>query len=499
MQNVRDPAGFVLVLDERTLAIPDRLGNGRLDTFCNVLVNPHVALIFVIPGITYTLRAVGEAIIVRDAELLARMAVNGKTPDHALVVSISNVFSHCPKCMITRTAVACSSRSQGRARPTGPFATRSGGKESETSLGPYPEMSLDAARIRHLELRAAVAKKIDPVGEREGRGSPPNPTGTPTFGQCADKHIGLHEGGWKNAKHHQQWVMTLREYAAPIRNMPVDQVDTAAILSVLTPIWNTKPETASRLRGRIEAVIASAQVDGWIPEDRSNPARWKNWLDRKLPKPKKLGSRGHHKALPYDQLPGPYGEARGDRQRCVEGAATHDLDGKPHQGGPPRTFDEPDFPAAVWSRPEDHMKMGEAHDVPLSAPALAILRRQHDEHSDSANPHVFPGRPMRPMSNMSMAMLLRRLGVRDVTVHGFRTSFRTWAGENKVTFEIAEYCLAHAVGDPSSQAYNRTTLLELRRPVMAAWGAYVTGDPDWKRYLKDEADSADVPLKQDAA
>ena len=137
--------------------------------------------------------------------------------------------------------------------------------------------------------------------------------------------------------------------------------------------------------------------------------------------------------------------------------------------------------------------------MPLSAPALAILRRQHDEHSDSANPHVFPGRPMRPMSNMSMAMLLRRLGVRDVTVHGFRTSFRTWAGENKVTFEIAEYCLAHAVGDPSSQAYNRTTLLELRRPVMAAWGAYVTRDPDWKRYLKDEANSADVPLKQDAA
>ena len=91
------------------------------------------------------------------------------------------------------------------------------------------------------------------------------------------------------------------------------------------------------------------------------------------------------------------------------------------------------------------------------------------------------------MSNMSMAMLLRRLGVRDVTVHGFRTSFRTWAGENKVTFEIAEYCLAHAVGNAASQAYNRTTLLDLRRPVMAAWGAYVTGDPDWKRYLKDEA------------
>ena len=161
------------------------------------------------------------------------------------------------------------------------------------------------------------------------------------------------------------------------------------------------------------------------------------------------------------------------------------------------TFDEPDFPTAVWSRPEDHMKMGEAHDVPLSDQALAILRAQKAVRGE--NPHIFPSRPMRGLSNMSMAMLMRRLGAGDFTVHGFRTSFRTWAGENKVTFEVAEYCLAHAVGNAASQAYNRTTLLDLRRPVMASWAAYVTGDPDWKRYLKDEAESNVVPLKQDAA
>ena len=383
-----------------------------------------------------------------------------------------------------------------------------GGVETETSIGPHPEWTLERARVRHLELRAIVAKKIDPVGKRNGK-TTPNPTGTPTFGVMAHRHIAAKEAEWKNSKHHQQWVMTLTKYCEPISDLPVNEITTADVLAVLTPIWNDKPETASRLRGRIEAVIASAQVDGWIPEDRSNPARWKNWLDRKLAAPKALGKidrktgarvkRGHHKAMPHAMVAAfmarlknaPGGAARALELTILTASRTKEVR--------LATFEEPDFRTAVWSRPEDHMKMGEAHDVPLSDQALAIMRRQQEEHGDSDNPHVFPGRPMRPMSNMSMAMLLRRLGARDVTVHGFRTSFRTWAGENKVTFEIAEYCLAHAVGNAASQAYNRTTLLDLRRPVMAAWGAYVTGDPDWKRYLKDEADSADVMPKQDAA
>jgi integrase len=156
------------------------------------------------------------------------------------------------------------------------------------------------------------------------------------------------------------------------------------------------------------------------------------------------------------------------------------------------TFDEIDLEAATWSNDAARMKMGKPHDVPLSGQALAVLRRQHDERG--ANPHVFPGRPMRGLSNMSLAMLLRRMGVDAVTVHGMRSAFRVWAGENGVEFETAERCLAHAVGNAASQAYNRTTLLKPRRPVMASWAAFVTGDPDWKRYLKDGA-----PLKQDAA
>ena len=194
------------------------------------------------------------------------------------------------------------------------YRYRLNGVDREMSIGSSPAMSLAEARIKHAELRAEVLKKIDPLaGRRNAKGALATPTGTPTFGAMADRHIAAKEAEWKNSKHHQQWVMTLTKYAAPIRDLPVDQVDTAAIMSVLEPIWNNKPETASRLRGRIEAVLASAQVDGWIPEGRSNPARWKNWLDRKLAAPKKLGKidrktgekvkRGHHAAMPHAKVP----------------------------------------------------------------------------------------------------------------------------------------------------------------------------------------------------
>jgi ferredoxin len=180
-----------------------------------------------------------------------------------------------------------------------------GGKETETSLGPFPEMSLDEAQIKHLELRAAVRKKIDPLRDKHAaKAAVIDNTGTPTFGECADAFLKAHDPSWRNPKHAQQWAMTLTKYCASIRATPVDQVDANAVRRVLEPIWTKTPETASRLRGRIEAVLAAAQVAGHIDADRPNPARWKGWLDHMLPQPKKLGSRGHHAALAYDQLPG---------------------------------------------------------------------------------------------------------------------------------------------------------------------------------------------------
>jgi integrase len=362
----------------------------------------------------------------------------------------------------------------GRAYWTYRFTLK--GRETEMSLGAYPEMSLDEARVMHLRLCADVAEGKDPVGERRkngknGKAPVLTPSGAPTFGHCADQFIGLHEGGWKNSKHHQQWVATLKTYAAPIREMPVDRVTTADVLAVLTPIWNDKPETASRLRGRIEAVLASAQVDGWIPEDRPNPARWKNWLDRKLPKPKKLGSRGHHKALAYTQLPALMARlAEIDsvpslalRITILTCARTNEALGM--------TFDdEIDLDNAVWSVPKERMKMGKAHDVPLSDQALAILRDLKETRGQ--NPHVFPGRPMRSLSNMALAMLLRRLGI-DATVHGMRASARSFMADTGVPFEVAEACLAHQVGNAVVQAYQRSSMLELRRPVLQAWANYI--------------------------
>ena len=221
-------------------------------------------------------------------------------------------------------------------------------------------MTLDEARIRHKRWVADVAAGIDPVGNRtQPKTVQPVKSGAPTFGECANQHIALNEGGWKNSKHHAQWVATLKTYAAPIRSKPVNEITTADVLAVLTPIWNDKPETASRLRGRIEAVLASAQVDGWIPEDRPNPARWKNWLDRKLPKPKKLGSRGHHKALPYDQLPAlmarlaetPGVASLALRFTILTCARTNEALGM--------TFDEIDFDKAIWSIPESAHEDGE--------------------------------------------------------------------------------------------------------------------------------------------
>ena len=359
---------------------------------------------------------------------------------------------------------------QGKAYWTARYTV--GHRERETSLGPYPEVSLDEARIKHLELRASLARKVDPVVKRNVRTA--TPSGTPTFGEMADRYIATHEGGWKNAKHHQQWVMTLREYAAPIRDLPVDKVDAKAVLKVLEPKWRDAPETMSRLRGRIEVILASAQVAGHIDPDKPNPARWKNWLDHMLPAPKKIGTRGHHAAMDYRVLPAfmaKLGQTVGDLSRALAFtvltcARTSEALGM--------TWDEVDFETATWRIDAKRMKMAKPHDVPLSDPALAILRAQEAQRGNS--PHVFPGRPMRGLSNMAMAMLMRRLGAGDYTVHGMRSAARSWMADQGVAFELAESCLAHTVGNAVVAAYQRSSLLERRRPIMSAWAKYVTGE-----------------------
>ena len=350
-----------------------------------------------------------------------------------------------------------------------------GGKERETSLGALADIKLEQARIKHAELRADVLKRVDPRGDRRGGKGIVVKAGMPTFGAMADKFIAAHEGGWKNRKHARQWDATLRKYAAPLRDMPVDQIATADVLACLSPIWNERPETGSRVRGRIEVILASAAVAGHIPEDRPNPARWQNWLDLMLANPKKVGKpRGHYKALPYKEVPALMAKlakidtaaSRALRLTILCATRTNETIGA--------RWEEISFDDNVWSIPASRMKMKRPHDIPLSDQAVDILRVQH-EARDDRNPHVFPGRPMRSLSDMTMAMIFRKLGV-DATVHGCRTSFRTWAADvDHAPFEVAEAALAHTIGNEASQAYNRTTMTERRRPVMERWGRYICG------------------------
>jgi integrase len=258
----------------------------------------------------------------------------------------------------------------------------------------------------------------------------------------------------------------------------VDQIATADVLTVLKPLWSRAPETASRLRGRIQTVLEAAQALGHIAEDKANPARWKGHLDKLLPRPAKL-SRGHQKALPHADVP-----AFVKRLRSASGAAALALEfliltatrtGETLGA----TWREIDLDNAIWTIPPDRMKTGDVFSVPLSERALAILdnARRAALKEPTADSFMFFGViPKRPLSNMALAMLMRRMDV-DATAHGFRTSFRTWcSGVAHVPFEVAEASLSHRIGSAVSRAYARSDMLERRRPVMDEWAAFLAGE-----------------------
>ena len=321
------------------------------------------------------------------------------------------------------------------------------------------------------ELRARVLNGIDPFAEKHGAKGVIAKAGVPTFGEMALSHVETHEAGWRSPKHRQQWRQTLTQFCQPIWSMPVDQVTTTNVLEVLKPIWTTKSVTAGRLRGRIEVIIDAARVLGHIDADRANCARWKGHLQRLLPKPAKL-TRGHHAAMPYAELPAFM--ARLAETPGVAALALQFLILTATRTSETlnMTFDEVSFETATWTVPKERMKMQRENQVPLSAAAAAILRAQKAE--PGKNPHVFPGRPTKPLSSMALNMLLRRMKV-PVTIHGFRATFRMWAAEQGIAFELAEQALAHAAGNQIVVAYQRSNLLEQRRPVMESWGRYVTG------------------------
>jgi integrase len=337
------------------------------------------------------------------------------------------------------------------------------GTRREMGLGSYPTISLADARTKVEECRKIVAAGGNAIAMR-------NVEQPKTFGEAADEFISSMEGGWRNDKHGDQWRMTLGDaYCKSIRSKSVEEVNTDDVLKILTPIWQTKAETASRLRGRIERVIDYAKVKGW--RQGENPALWRGHLKGALPTRQKL-QRGHHaeqwanKALPafIERLQGAEAmSARALEFLILTAARSGEMLGA--------NWPEFDMDAALWTVPADRMKAGKEHRVPLSDRALALVKALHEAR---VSDYVFPGEKKgRPLSGMAFAMLMRRMKVGAFTPHGFRSAFRDWCGD-ETTFqrEVAEAALAHEAGNKVEAAYHRSDALKKRRNLMVAWERY---------------------------
>ena len=336
------------------------------------------------------------------------------------------------------------------------------GTAKEMGLGSANDVPLADARERAADARRLLARDLNPIDERKRGG------GIPTFGALADDVCETLAAGFRNEKHKAQWRMTLETYAAPLRSKPVDTISTEDVLAVLKPIWTAKPETASRLRGRIEKVLDAAKAKGFRTTE--NPARWRGHLDHLLPKPLKL-SRGHHAAMPYEELPAFMGELRQREANAALALEFCILTAARSGEVLGCRWSEIDLDKKVWTVPAHRMKAGREHRVPLSGRVVAILRELAEA---DARPFVFPGQARnKPLSNMAMDMMLRRMKRDAATVHGFRSSFRDWAGNvSNFPREIAETALSHVIGDKAEQAYRRSDALEKRRKLMEAWATF---------------------------
>ncbi len=339
-------------------------------------------------------------------------------------------------------------------------------------LGPLHSLSLANARVRAGVCRAQLLEGVDPIDARKANrlSALAAAAKTKTFRECTDEHIAANESGWRNPKHIQQWRNTLETYAYPvIGDLSVDAVDTGLVLEILEPIWSMKTETASRVRGRIEAVLDSARVRGRREGD--NPARWRGHLDKLLPRPSKVKSVKHHTALPFTEInkfvmsiqAQDSTSARTLEFLILTACRTGEVIGA--------KWDEVDWNETDWTVPPDRTKTGKQHRVPLSERAIEILKLQ-SEHRLSD--YVFPGQGSnRPLSNMAMLQLLKRMNRGDLTAHGFRSTFRDWAAE-RTAFqnEVVEMALAHTIANKAEAAYRRGELFDKRRKLMTAWANY---------------------------
>jgi integrase len=338
--------------------------------------------------------------------------------------------------------------------------------------------AIPLAKARDLAdvLRAKVKAGIDPLDEREREAAQAQAAaqaskiGGVMFKEVAATYITANRDSWRNAKHRQQWENTLKTYPYPVfGNLPVAEVDTPHVLKVLEPIWREVPETARRLRGRIETVLDSAKARGYRKGE--NPARWRGHLAQILPARTKL-SRGHHKAMPYDAIPAFVKQLRA--REAVAALALEFVILTAARSGEVigATWSEVDLDKAVWSVPAERMKAGKEHRVPLSSRAVEIL----EQTKRLGGKHLFPGaQSASQLSGMAMAILLRRMK-QDVTVHVFRSAFRDWAAEcTGYSHEVAEMALAHPISSAVERAYRRGDLFDKRQRLMADWAEHCSG------------------------
>lgn len=345
-----------------------------------------------------------------------------------------------------------------------------GTKRRDMGLGGFPDVPLVTAKERARSARDQIAKGIDPVAEKRAKKSAliAAEGKSVTFKQAADLFIKAKEHEWSNTKHAAQWRATVDTYAVPvIGKVLVRDVELPHILEILEPIWTTKTETASRLRGRLENILDWAKGRGYRVGD--NPAKWRGHLEHQLAKPSKVAKVKHHTALPYTELGNFMAELRkqqGMGARALELAILTATRSNEVRGA---RWSEIDWKAAVWTIPAERMKMKREHRIPLSADAVALLKALPQADHDL----VFPGsKEGSTISDMTMPLVIRRMGVNAVP-HGFRSTFRDWAAEcTNYPREVAEMALAHSIGDKVEAAYRRGDLFDKRRRMMADWATF---------------------------
>lgn len=365
-----------------------------------------------------------------------------------------------------------------------------GGKRRDIGLGGFPGVSLAQARDTARQMREKISQGIDPVEEKRTAKSrlEAEQKRSITFDKCAEQYHESVRSGWKNPKHAQLWINSLNQYASPVfGNLPVSEVDLPLVLRVLEPIWNTKNETASRIRGRIEAVLAWATTHGY--RQGENPARWRGHLETILPKPSKVQQNKHFPALDFHEAGRFISELRnrnGISARALEFTILTTSRSGEVRGA---TWDEIDLHQKVWTIPSSRMKAGKEQRIPLSSDAIELLKnlpRIEDEN------HVFPAPRGGQLSDMALTKVIRSIHNADVennnhgftdrimdnrvvTAHGFRSTFRDWAGETTgYPREVIEHALAHQLADKAEAAYARGSMFNKRKRLMEEWARFIS-------------------------